>query len=134
MSLPAIQRTTLRRAATFLRESAAALRESSTVNGRWPADALSEQTEYNELRELARALTHLAQPRSGEVRNRHLTLAQWDKAEFIGVYRYPKRPNQRIPIRRFEGHHFNLLGDEVDLTKMIAVEGAYWPVHSDTKP
>lgn len=53
---------------------------------------------------------------------KQLNNKEFERAKFIGVYREPNRQNQRIPIREFEGKHYNLLGNLVDLAKLIKVQ------------
>lgn len=40
-------------------------------------------------------------------------------AKFVGVYGVAHFPNQRLPIRELDGKHYNMFGEQVDLTKLV---------------
>jgi len=51
----------------------------------------------------------------GQMRVSHTMLSREDfaKAQFIGVFRHPDRPQQRVPVRLLNAKAYDLLGQEI---------------------
>jgi hypothetical protein len=63
----------------------------------------------------------LALAKLGDVVDVPDVLVQSERS-FVGVYRERNKPNQRLPIHLENGKHVDILGNEVDLNRLVRVD------------
>jgi len=62
------------------------------------------------------------------MKSKTLTAAQFAAAQFLGVYREPSKPNQRIPVRLYQGDLYDLFGRPITADALVRVDVPAKPV------